>query len=144
MKQKTVCGLLIGKAKSAEGAEKLARAFENCPYVAFIGAFDDQFVWACFIPEKHLWWMEAIRDKPEETLGLKSATLLTTDEVKVTYPEEFKLRLPQEKLNVAPCGTDCKECPSFERCSGCPATIYYKGGNYLDNVRFQTGSWARY
>ena len=133
MKQKTVCGLLIGKAKSAEGAEKLARAFENCPYVAFIGAFDDQFVAAYFIPEKHLWWLESIRDKPEEAMrSLKSATLLVTDEVNITYPE-FEIRLPQEKLEVAPCGVVCKECSVFERCSGCPATIYYKGDDFAEN-----------
>jgi hypothetical protein len=53
-----------------------------------------------------------------------------TDEVKVTYPKEFELRLPQERLEVAPCGAVCKQCPQFDRCSGCPATIYYKGGSY--------------
>ncbi|MCL0076623.1 hypothetical protein M1O57_04095 [Dehalococcoidia bacterium] len=122
-----MCGLLIGETGSAEKAEQKAKRFKDCPYTAFIGAFADKLVWACFIPEKHWWWMDGIREKPEETLGLKSATLLTTDEAKVTYPEKFKLRLPQEKLDVVPCGTDCKECPSFERCPGCPATIYYKG-----------------
>ncbi len=132
MKQKTVCGFLIGEAGSAEKAEELARAFENCPYVAFIGAFDDQFVAAYFVPKKHLWWLESFRDTPE-AWGLESATLLVTNGVKVTYPGEFDLRLPQEKLEVAPCGAICKECELLARCLGCPATIYYKGDDFAGN-----------
>ena len=133
MKKKILSTLLIGQAGSAKQAEKEAQRYRDCPYTTFVGAFAEKLVWACFIPEEHLWWMEAIRDKPEETLGLKSATLLTTDEAKVTYPEEFKLRLPQEKLDIAPCGADCKECSSFERCLCCPATIYCKGDDFAEN-----------
>ena len=132
MQEKIVCGVLIGEAGSEKKAEKMAQKFKDCPYMAFIGAFADKFVWACFVPEKHLWWLESMRDKPEEAWGLKSTTLLITDEVKVTYPKEFELRLPQERLEVAPCGAVCKQCSAFDRCSGCPATIYYKGGDFAD------------
>ncbi|MBT9143802.1 MAG: hypothetical protein DDT32_02076 [Syntrophomonadaceae bacterium] len=98
--------------------------------MAFVGAFGDRLVSVYFVPEKHLWWLEWVRDQPE-IAGLRSVSLLVTDEAKITYPE-FELRLPREKLEVAPCGADCKACPSFERCPGCPATIYYKGGDCGD------------
>ncbi len=129
METKVVCGLLIGEADSEEKAKRLAQSYKNCPYVAFIGAFSDKFVAAYFIPERHLWWLEYVRDKPK-TMGLKTATLLVTDEAKVMYPKEFEPRLPQEKLEVSPCGAICKGCPSFNHCSCCPATIYYKGADF--------------
>ncbi|MCL0092995.1 hypothetical protein M1O19_00735 [Dehalococcoidia bacterium] len=129
MKEKIVCGVLIGEARSEEEAERKAQRFKDCPYVVFIGTFADKYVEVCFIPEGHPWWLEAIRGEPE-AMGFRNTTVLITDEVKVTYPKGFKLRLPEEKLEVAPCGLVCKECSLFERCSGCPATIYYKGGDY--------------
>ncbi|MCL0093065.1 hypothetical protein M1N92_05385 [Dehalococcoidia bacterium] len=128
MKEKIVCGLVIGEAASAEKAEKSAQDVKDCPYVAFVGAFEGQLVTVYFVPERHLWWLEWVRDEPE-IAGLRNVTLQVTDVAKITYPE-FELRLPQEKLEVAPCGLVCQECSLFERCSGCPATIYYKGGDY--------------
>lgn len=129
MKKKIVCGLLIGQAASAEKAEEKAQRFKDCPYVVFIGAFADKYVEVCFIPEGHPWWLWAIRGEPE-AMGLTKATVLITDEAKVTYPKGFKLRLPEEKLEVAPCGLVCKDCRLLNRCLGCPATIYYKEGDY--------------
>jgi len=43
MEEKIVCGVLIGEAISAEKAERMAKSFKDCPYVAFIGAFGDKF-----------------------------------------------------------------------------------------------------
>ncbi|MCL0041348.1 hypothetical protein M1N08_01175 [Dehalococcoidia bacterium] len=129
--KKIICGLVIGEAASAEKAEKSAQDVKDCPYVVFIGTFADKYVEVCFIPEGHPWWLEAIRGEPE-AMGFRNAAVLITYEVKVTYPKGFKLRLPQEKLEVAPCGLVCQECSLFERCSGCPATIYYKGGDCGD------------
>jgi len=82
------------------------------------------------MPEGQARW-EFIRGKPE-AIGFRNTTVLVTDEVKVTYPKGFKLRLPKEKLEIAPCGADCKECSFIERCCGCPATIYHKGGDFAD------------
>jgi hypothetical protein len=131
MKEKMVCGLLIGEARSEGEAEKKAQQFKDCPYVVFIGAFGDKYVEVSFIPEGHPWWLEASRGK-QVAAGLRITTVLITDEVTVTYPKGFKLRLPEEKLEVAPCGLVCKECSLLERCSGCPATICYKGGDFAE------------
>lgn len=129
MEEKVVCGVLIGEARSEEEAERRAQRFKDCPYVVFMGAFGDKCLEVSFIPEGHPWWLWAIRAEPE-AMGLRKHTVLITDEVKVTNPKGFKLRLPEEKLEVTPCGLVCKECSLFERCSGCPATIYYKGGDF--------------
>ena len=122
---KWTCGLVIGEAGSSENAEKLAQAFRNCPYTAFVGVFEDKLVWALCVPEGHLPWLQSLHEQPE-ALGLKKATVLLTGGEKIFYPH-CALRLPEKKSTVAPCGALCERCELYEACPGCPATIFYKG-----------------
>jgi hypothetical protein len=121
-----ICGLTIGNAGSAERARGLAEKFRDCPYCAFVGAFGERFVWACFAPGDRRWWLESIRDRPRDTLGLLSAELLVTGAENVPYPPS-ELRLPRGKLEVCPCGARCDLCELYGRCPGCPATVFYRG-----------------
>lgn len=125
---KWTCGLIIGEAGSAEKAEELARAFRDCPYSAFVGAFEDKLVWALLVPEGHLRWFQSIQKQQAEALGLKKASVLITSGDKILHPKR-ELRLPQEKLRIAPCGALCERCELYESCPGCPATLFYKGTN---------------
>ena len=125
MKRKTLCGIIIGEASSNEKAKEIADNFKDCPYVAFIATHSNEVFAIYFIPEKQRWWLEYVEEKPKQTLGVDRAQLFIVD--KVESPEKFNLKLPKEKLRIAPCGADCQKCPSFSKCLCCPATIYYKG-----------------
>jgi hypothetical protein len=71
-----MCGLIIGEADSAESAERLAQAFRDCPFSAFVGAFGSNFVWVLFVPEGHLPWLQSL-DKQPEALGAEKGERFT-------------------------------------------------------------------
>ncbi|MGY4707786.1 hypothetical protein ACVNPS_08595 [Candidatus Bipolaricaulota sp. J31] len=124
--ERMICGLIIGEAESPGKARDLAGSFKDCPYCSLVGAFGEKFVWVCFVPEDHRWWLESIRERPGETLGLKGVELLVTGAEEVPYPT-FTLRIPEEKLEVCPCGARCDLCELYGRCPGCPATVFHRG-----------------
>lgn len=75
------------------------------------------------MPEDHTWWLEEIKENPEDTLGLKEADVFFTDRFDTLLSLEYKKGLEQ-----APCGTDCEGCEFYpDECNGCPSTIYYMG-----------------
>ena len=123
---KWMCELVIGEADSAESAERLAQAFRDCPFSAFVGAFGSNFVWVLFVPEGHLPWLQSL-DKQPEALGLRKASVLLTHGDKILYPK-CALRLPQEKSLSPPCGANCELCEFYrsQGCPGCPATFLYR------------------
>ncbi len=125
MKEKTICGIIIGEASSNGKAKEITNEFKDCPYVAFIAPHLNRVFAIYFVPEKQRWWLEYVEEKPKQTLGVDKTQLFIVDEVK--YPEKFNLKLPKEKVRIAPCGADCQKCPLFSKCLCCPATIYYKG-----------------
>jgi hypothetical protein len=84
---KWACGLIIGEADSPDGAEKLVRAFRNCPFSAFVGAFEDKFVWALLVPEGHLPWLQSLDQQPE-ALGLKRAKVFLTPRRESFLPQQ--------------------------------------------------------
>jgi len=116
---------LEGEAKSVEISIKIAKAYQNCPYVAFMATKANQIFIAYFLPEKQRWWVEYIEEKPQTTLGLEKAKLTFPE--KLFFPKKMKLRLPKRKVAISPCNSDCRKCPGYNKCLGCPATIHYKG-----------------
>ncbi|MCR4391243.1 MAG: hypothetical protein NUV94_00335 [Candidatus Acetothermia bacterium] len=120
------CFLLLGEAPTAEAAEKIAEVFAACPYVYFMSAFGRIVVGVYFLEEDHRWWLEAVAEDPEGTLGLTRAALYVTD--RAAFPPGMALRLPAERGDLAPCGSDCTRCPRYgDPCPGCPASRHFQG-----------------
>lgn len=74
-----------------------------------------------YMPEDHAWWLEEIKENPEETLGLKEADVFFSDEFEGLRDTDLK-----KDLEKGPCGTDCQRCRFYpDECKGCPSTVYY-------------------
>jgi len=116
---------LEGEANSVQTANKIAESYQNCPYVAFMATKTSQVFILYFLPWKQRWWVEYIEKEPKTTLGLERAKLTFPE--RLFFPEKMKLHLPKNKAELSPCNSDCVKCPGYNRCLGCPATIYYKG-----------------
>ncbi|MFX1303383.1 MAG: hypothetical protein ACFE9X_08505 [Promethearchaeota archaeon] len=86
-----------------------------------------------FIPRRQKWWVEYIEKNPSKTFGFKNAKVIFLENV--YYPKKLKLRIPENLTNISPCGANCKECPSMNKCSCCPASIFYKKPNQGNNCR---------
>ncbi len=123
--EKNIAGLMTIELDSRESAERNAKIMKNCPRIAASGYSSNCAFNLFVIPEDKRWWIEYPVEHPE-VMGAKSVKLSLIDHL--TYPEKFELRIPDEKLEIAPCGSNCMDCPSRERfnCKGCPATIYYQ------------------
>jgi hypothetical protein len=123
--EKLITAILEGKAKSAEIADKIAKSYQNCPYVAFLGVERNRIYIVYFLPEKQRWWVETIKEKPQHTLGLERAEVTFPE--KLYFPETMKIRLLDTEARTSPCSANCSECPSYARCLGCPSTVHHKG-----------------
>jgi len=124
MEGELVCALLLGEAETREKAEQIAKRYKNCPYISFMAIRENQLFAAFFLPRRQRWWIEYVEKKPKETFRLERAKVTVVDHV--YYPEQLKMRLPNEPLEVSPCGTNCGTCPAYQKCLGCPATLFYK------------------
>jgi len=123
--KKLIPVFLEGEAKSVEISSKIANAYQDCPYVAFMATKANKIMIVYFLPEKQRWWVESIEKKPQTTLGLEKANLVFPE--RLIFPKKMKLRLPKRKAAISPCNSDCMKCPAYNKCLGCPATINYKG-----------------
>jgi hypothetical protein len=124
MGKKMICALLFGEAKTEEKAKQIAESYKNCPYIHLMATKENQLFASFFLPEKQRWWIEYVEKKPKETFGLENAEVTFVEDVQ--YPTQLKMRLPEEPQKISPCGSDCYTCPAYEKCLGCPATIFYK------------------
>jgi len=123
--KRDIAGLLTIEMDSQEKAERNAKIMKNCPHIITSGHSSNYAFNLFIIPLEKKWWIEYPTRHPE-VMGAKSVKLDLIENL--TYPEDFKLRIPDERLEISPCGSNCMDCPSRERfnCKGCPATIYYQ------------------
>jgi len=119
-----ICALLFGKAENEKRVEQIAESYKDCPYINLMATEDNRLFAIFFLPERQRWWIEYVEKRPKETFGLKKARVTIADVVQ--YPKKLKMRLPKKPQKISPCGANCETCPAYEKCLGCPATIYYR------------------
>jgi len=119
-----ICALLYGEAKTADDADRTAGRYGSCPYVYLMATRGRQLFATFFLPKEQRWWIEYVEKNPEETFRLEKARVTLVDNVE--YPKRLEARRTEKAQTIAPCGSNCGECPSFERCLGCPATVFHK------------------
>ncbi len=120
------CHFLIGEAPTEESATRIAEVFSSCPYVYFMAAFGKMVVGIYFVTGAHRWWLRAVAENPQATLGLTRAALYVTD--RPAFPLGMEPRIPEEKGDRSPCGAYCPECPRYrDPCHGCPASRHFLG-----------------
>lgn len=119
-------GILLG-GTTPQRAERLAEIFCPCPYCASFAIAGGTVMGLYVLPADHGWWLEAIEERPQETLGLERAEVLFARHFTATSPwSRGEVQPIGEK---GPCGAACPECPNYrQKCPGCPATQYYVGG----------------
>ena len=123
-KEGLICALLAGEADTEEKAEGIAKTYGSCPYVSLMATKENKLFATFFLPEKQRWWIEYAGRKPRKTFGLEKADVTIVDEVQ--YPKEVKQKLPKIPQKTSPCGANCGNCPAYEKCLGCPATVFHK------------------
>ncbi|HAF70181.1 MAG: hypothetical protein XD60_0799 [Acetothermia bacterium 64_32] len=119
------CFLLLGEAPTEEAAARIAEVFSACPYVYFMGAFGEMVVGIYFLSGEHRWWLAAVAENPQATLGLSRAALYVTK--RPAFPAGMAPRI-SDRGDRSPCGAHCPECPRYrDPCRGCPASRHSPG-----------------
>lgn len=122
--QQILVGILVGTAEHADRARKIGAFFESCPYCVVSTSKDDTVVAVLTIPREHKWWLESIREQPEDTVGLEKAEVFYTTEV--TAISQWSAGNVGPTLDRSPCGAQCRGCSVYKKeCRGCPATIHF-------------------
>lgn len=124
MEENLICALLIGEADTEKKAKQIAKTYKNCPYINLMATNKNQLFATFFLPERQQWWIMDIEKTPRETFRLEKAKVIFPDEIQ--YPKELKMRIPEKPQEISPCGANCKACSTYENCSCCPATIFFK------------------
>lgn len=123
--RKQKCYLLLGEAPTEAAAEKIAEVFAGCPYVYFLSAFGRMVVGIFYAEDERAWWLKAVAENPEITLGLVRAAVYVTD--RPTFPLRMEPRASEPEGDRAPCGACCPECPRYgQECPGCPASPFFR------------------
>ncbi|MFX1254820.1 MAG: hypothetical protein ACFFCZ_24625 [Promethearchaeota archaeon] len=125
MEEELICVFLSGEAETERQAKHIATRYANCPYVNLMTTKESQLFAVFILPKEQRWWIEHVEKHPQETFKLKNIQLTFVDIVH--YPTNLQLHLPEELLNISPCGSNCGTCSSSDNCCCCPATIFYKG-----------------
>jgi len=119
------CYLLVGEAPTEEAARRIAEVYAPCPFVYFMGAFGRMVVGVFFMPRWRDWWLLAISENPEVTLGLRKAAVYVSESP--AFPSYMEPRVPEAKGERSPCGANCAECLRYlKECPGCPASTLFR------------------
>ena len=121
-----ICALFFGEAENEKRVKQIAESYKDCPYINLMATKENRLFAIFFLPERQRWWIEYIEKEPKETFRLEKAKVTFVDNVQ--YPRRLKMRLPKESHKISPCGANCEPCPAYEKCLGCPATIFYRSG----------------
>lgn len=113
------CYLLLGEAPTEEAAEKIAEVLAPCPYVYFLSAFGRMVVGVFFLGQDREWWLRAVAEDPEATMGLVRAALYVRGNP--AFPAGMEPRVGPGNSDRSPCGASCPDCPRYQNpCPGCP------------------------
>lgn len=122
--EKLICASLFGEAETEKLVKEIASSYKNCPYVNIMTTSGKELYAIFFLPVRQKWWIEYIEKNPQKTFKLKKAKVTFLNSV--YHPKKLKLRIPENLNEVSPCGSNCNECPNSDKCTCCPATIFYK------------------
>jgi hypothetical protein len=119
-------GVVLGHAASPAKAASIASTYSKCPYCASFSSTGRSAMGIFALPQDRRWWLDRIADSPTDRLGLSDAEVLFTKAIDASSP--WARGDVKPNLHPAPCGTDCRKCPCYDKeCKGCPATLDYLG-----------------
>ena len=123
--KETVVGILLGKT-TPERATRLAEISCMCPYCTSFSQSEGTILGLYVIPKNHNWWLEWVKQEPQETLGLQKAEVFFTQAIVASSP--WSRGEVHAILDQAPCGANCPDCKMYtKKCPGCPATQHFRG-----------------
>lgn len=105
--------------KDEPDVKKAAFKYKECPKIHFWGNRREEAYIILKVPEDNKFWSDYIVDNPEMSFGGVEADLVYLDNIFI--PKEIKISSHKIEGDLSPCGSICKDCPSREKCSGCPS-----------------------
>ena len=119
-----IVGVVLGQAATPSEAATIASKYGRCPYCASFAAVGSSAMGVFAMPTDRQWWLDRIAADPADSLGFKSAEVLTTKAIEAFSP--WSRGEVKPNLHPAPCGADCRRCKCYgKECRGCPATLDY-------------------
>ncbi|ADC65334.1 transcriptional regulator, AsnC family [Ferroglobus placidus DSM 10642] len=129
-KLKILTAVLVMEVESSQALENILKKFVNCPRVIKFFVTTGGYNLFALIWAEDLHSLESVtleRCSLRAQPGIRKYEVYPVQEIH--YDPFLEIKVSAEKIDVAPCGVDCKSCSRYnaEKCLGCPATVYYKG-----------------
>jgi Lrp/AsnC family transcriptional regulator for asnA, asnC and gidA len=109
--------------------KELISLFKDCPRTVFLASLSASNLISVIIGENQTTLQNVIGVcSIRAQKGIRRSEVFITDPP--IYPKYLPIRIsPQNRMNIAPCGTRCDICDSFQNneCLGCPSTQFYRG-----------------
>jgi DNA-binding Lrp family transcriptional regulator len=124
--------IILLEMESAEAMRKTMERYNECPRIInFFTTMGGYNLIALVMAEDQ----GTLESESVEKCALRSGEGIRRSEFypirSVHHSPFLPLRTipPREHTEIAPCGVECRACPSFrdQKCLGCPATSYYRG-----------------
>ena len=116
-------GILLGETEP-ENATRLTKTASMCPYCTSFSCSSGTILGLYVIPRNHSWWLQWVKEKPQETLGLQKVEIFFARTNMASSP--WSRGEVQAILELAPCGANCLDCTMYKgKCPGCPATRHF-------------------
>jgi hypothetical protein len=127
-KKRILVCILAGAAIDNKKAAAISDFFKKCTFCVVSTSKDNNIYTVLTVPADHKWWVETIREKPYETVGLEKTEVFYLEDIEVKGPWSAGEVKPE--LDKPPCGAACLTCPVYKKaCPGCPATKHYTKKN---------------
>jgi hypothetical protein len=104
--------------KTENDAINAAERYRRCPKVHFWGNKGQEAYIILKVPDGNRFWSDFIAKNPELSFGGTSAELVYLDRI---VSEGIEVSYGKIEGDTAPCGSRCRTCPSYGKCSGCPS-----------------------
>lgn len=127
-KKRILVCILAGTAINNKKAAAISKFFEKCTFCVLSTYKDNNIYTVLTVPSDRKWWVETIREKPKDTVGLEKAEVFYLEVIEVKSP--WSTGEVKPILDKPPCGAECLTCPVYKKaCPGCPATKHYMKRN---------------
>lgn len=105
--------------KIEDDAAKVAIKYQMCPKILFWGNKKNIAYIILRVPDENSFWSDFIAENPSKSFGGIKAEITYLDEMYVPHKESLSYQ--KVEGNITPCGSRCSDCPSRDKCTGCPS-----------------------
>lgn len=129
---KLFSAVVLLEMESSDAMQKMLKRFKDCPRVIQIFKTLGGYNLVALVIAEDKDTLESISIEKcslRSGVGIRRSEFYPISDIYFSPFLPIREYLTHKEMDTAPCNVDCKSCARYvnERCTGCPATVYYRG-----------------